>query len=343
MSYGLMKAGIRVVAALDNDPQCQETYKANHPEVDFLLEDITNLSTKKFSTETGIQRNDDEMIFIGCSPCQFWSIINGKARVNSMRKRKSRDSRNLLRDFLRFVKFYKPGFVIVENVRGMELNPDDSGLSDLLNFFKKNGYSVDKSILAFSDFGVPQKRRRFVLIASRVVLEIHLPKPIADQPKTVQQVIGDLPKIKAGETCSNDSLHRASSLTEKNLARLQMTPEGGTRSSWVNSSKLQINAYKGKPLHFFSENYGRMSWDALSPTITTKFFSIGCGRFGHPDQDRSLSLREGALLQTFPLSYKFKIEGLAPTARIIGNAVPPEFSHRLGLSIITQAKKSGVG
>lgn len=343
MSSGLMRSGIEVVAALDNDAQCQETYTANHPHVNFLLEDVTELSEKKFSNQTGIQKNDDRMIFIGCSPCQFWSVITGKSEVRSERKKTSSQSRNLLHDFLRFVKYYKPGFVIIENVRGIERNQRESGLLNLLKFLERNNYSVDSSILSCADFGVPQTRRRFILVASRVVSKIHLPEASGRRKSpTVRSAIGKLSKIKAGESDKGDALHRSPSLSDTNIARLQVTPEGGLRSGWMNKSKLMIEAYRDKPLAFFRENYGRMSWDAPAPTITTKFYALGSGRFGHPEQNRALSLREGALLQTFPKSYKFKTNGFHPTARIIGNAVPPKLACELGKSIIKQAKKAGI-
>ena len=341
MSYGLTGAGIHIVAALDNDAQCQETYEANHPGVKFLREDITKLSEAAFGEMAGVQRNDDRMIFIGCSPCQYWSVINGKAKLESERKRKSRESRNLLCDFLRFVDYYRPGFVVVENVRGMKRNPGESGLSSLLEFFDENGYKADSGVLACADFGVPQTRRRFVLVASRVVPDIQLPKPGCKQA-TVRDIIGGLPKIKAGETDPHDAWHRSPALSEINIARLRMTKEGGTRDSWMNRADLQIDAYRDKPLEFFRENYGRMSWDAPGPAITTKFFSLGCGRFGHPEQHRALSLREGALLQTFPKLYKFKTSNFASTARIIGNAVPPKFARKLGKSIVQQAQEAQV-
>ena len=248
-------------------------------------------------------------------------------------------SENILRDFLRFVEFHRPGFVVVENVLGIGRAPEESGLSALLEFFDANGYNAQKSVLACADFGVPQTRRRFVLVASRVVPGIHLPEP-GRKRATVREAIGKLPKIKAGEADPHDKLHRAPSLNGTNIARLRVTPEGGSRGGWLDRPELQINAYRDKPLEFFRENYGRMSWDIPAPTVTTKFFSLGCGRFGHPEQDRALSLREGALLQTFPKAYKFKTIGFGPTARIIGNAVPPKFARCLGKSIVAQARQA---
>ena len=332
MSWGLSKAGIRVLGALDNDPECRATYEANH-DGKFIQADITQTDESILESELGIRKNDDALLFVGCSPCQYWSVITGK--TDSKLKQKARGSRNLLHDFLRFVRHYRPGYVLVENVRGILRNPQDSGLNGLLNFFDRNGYCWKHGILDASLCNVPQTRRRYVLVASRVLSDIYLPT----EGKTISRVwnrIGKLPAIKAGEICRKDPLHRAPSLGEKNLARLRMTPEGGLRDHWAKSN-LIIPAYKGKGVSFFRENYGRMAWDSPAPTITTKFFALGCGRFGHPEQHRAISLREGAMLQTFPKSYKFKTKSFQATARLIGNAVPPALAKRIGKSLIEQA------
>lgn len=332
MSFGATRAGVSVVAAIDNDITCRETYESNHPDSKFLCEDIKEMPVEKLVAE-GIRANDDDMIFIGCSPCQFWSHINGK--TCSERKKTSRPSRDLLRDFLRFVGHFRPGWVVVENVKGITKNSEDSGLSELLAFFNKQGYKYDFKTLSFSEYGVPQTRSRFVLVASRVLKGGKVPFPDkARKVSTVRQAIGKMPKIRAGEQHSRDKLHRSANLREINLARLARTKEGCARESWAENQVLQINAYRNKDMTFFRENYGRMWWDKPAPTITTRFFSLSCGRFGHPEQNRAISLREGAALQTFPKSYKFKTKNYQDTARIIGNAVPPKFAERLFESIV---------
>ena len=337
MSRGLSDAGIDVVGALDNDPDCRATYEENHPDSKFVQADITKMKPSFLESELGIRKNDDNLLFVGCSPCQYWSIITGK--TNSERKQKAHGSRNLLRNFLAFVKHYRPGYVLVENVRGILRNPQDSGLNGLRNFFDDNGYRWKDGVLNASLCDVPQTRRRYVLVASRVLPVIHFPT----EGKTISRVrkhIGKLPAIKAGEVCRKDPLHRAAGLNEKNLARVQMTPEGGSRDYWAKSN-LIIPAYKGKDISFFRENYGRMSWDNPAPTITTRFFSLSCGRFGHPEQHRAISLREGAMLQTFPKSYKFKTKSCQAIARLIGNAVPPKLAKRIGESLMEQAANNG--
>ena len=332
MSLGAVQAGVSVVAAIDNDIKCKETYESNHPNSKFLHKDIKNMTPEDLENE-GIFANDDNMIFIGCSPCQYWSHINGKSC--SERKKTARPSRNLLKDFLHFTKDFRPGWVVVENVKGIIRNSKESGLSDLIDFFQEEEYEWDYNPLSFCKYGVPQTRSRFVLVASRVLNGKAVPFPTEEKKDaTVREAIGELEEINAGGQSTTDPLHRSAGLSEVNLARLTATKEGCARESWAKNQGLQIDAYRDKDLTFFRENYGRMWWDKPAPTITTRFFSLSCGRFGHPKQNRALSLREGALLQTFPKSYKFKTTNYQDTARIIGNAVPPEFARRLFTSIV---------
>ena len=340
MSLGMRQAGIDVVAGIDNDPVCRETYEANHPDSLFINADITTCDVRHLGKEYDIDRHDDEMIFIGCSPCQYWSVITG--RKGSERKRAARGSRNLLHDFLRFVEYYRPGFVVMENVRGIERHPKESGLQRLIDFFDDSDYRYCHRVLPTNQFGVPQTRNRFILIASRVLDSVSPPKAGKTRP-TVFDSIGNkrgLPKIRAGECDSRDKLHKSPDLSETNISRLKLTPAGGLRNHWHHCDDLQIDAYRGKSTKFFRENYGRMAWDKPAPTITTKFFAIGCGRFGHPEENRAISLREGAILQTFPKSYQFKTTGFRNTGKLIGNAVPPKFAKCIGRAIIKQWRMS---
>lgn len=348
MSLGMRQAGIDVVVGIDNDSMCRETYEANHPDSVFIDADITNYGVKRLGNECDIGRHDDEMIFIGCSPCQYWSVITG--RKGSKRKQKARGSRNLLHDFLRFVEYYRPGFVVVENVRGIERHPKESGLQKLIDFFDDSGYRYCHRVLPTNQFGVPQTRNRFILIASRVLDSVSPPEAGKIRPTVFDSIggKGGLSKIRAGECDSRDKLHKSPGLSKTNINRLKLTPAGGLRKHWHRRDDLQIDAYRGKSAEFFRENYGRMAWDKPAPTITTKFFAIGCGRFGHPEENRAISLREGAILQTFPKSYKFKTSDFASTGRLIGNAVPPKFAEHIGRSVVVQwrtylTRKHGLG
>ena len=328
MSQGLHKAGINVIGAIDNDPICEETYKANHKNSTFLPEDIKKYPVEKLEQDIpGLEKEDGKMVFIGCSPCQHWSIIRHPRTVST-------NSSNLLCYFTRFVEYYKPGFVVVENVIGIESdkNKEQSGLQNLMDILKINGYERKYKQLSCQHYGVPQTRRRFILIATRneeAKDNLKLPKR-ARKIKTVKDAFVNLKPLDQGET-DKDSLHRAAGLSKKNIRRLGKTEEGGGNHGWRNDEDLGIDTYRRH--NGFLLNYGRMHRDKPAPTITTKFFALGSGQFGHPTEDRAISLREGALLQTFPRSYKFKTTSMQNTARLIGNAVPPEFARRIGEAI----------
>jgi DNA (cytosine-5)-methyltransferase 1 len=235
-------------------------------------------------------------------------------------------------DFTRFVRYYKPGYIVIENVPGIGLKPEESGLKNFLNFLNNNNYKYDKSVVDMSKYGVPQKRVRFVLLATRNDNKIYLPNKTL-RIKTLKDIIKKLPVIKAGEQDKTKKLHRSQSLSGKNIKRLKLTPKnGGTRMAWKNNPELQIAAYQGKD-NIFRDVYGRMKWDKPASTITTRFNSISNGRFGHPSQNRAISLLEGALLQTFRKSYYFLGKTDSIIAKHIGNAVPPFFAQQLASRI----------
>ena len=332
MSFGMRQAGIRVLAGLDNDENCRDTYLANNPTARFIPADITRSETSILS-DTGVEADDDDLVFIGCSPCQYWSIINTD-------RKKSENNRNLLTHFQRFVEYYNPGYVVIENVPGIQRNAEESKLNVFTQFLQENGYGCDAGVINANFYGVPQNRKRFLLVASRVNKNIRLPLPDAAGP-VVRDFIGvenGFEKINAGHRDETDFRHSCAGLSDIMLKRLALTPkDGGTRKSWSSRADLQIETYKGRN-DCFRDVYGRMFWDKPAPTITTRFNSLSNGRFGHPEEDRAISLREGAALQTFPHSYTFCPESLATTARLIGNAVPPELARRIGL--VLQDKKS---
>lgn len=330
MSYGLTKAGIDVIAGIDIDSKCKETFETNIPAAKFIHADVKKLKTADLLKYVNIKVNDDNMIFIGCNPCHFWTIINTD-------KTKSQESRNLLMDFKRFVNYYNPGYVIVENVPGILSRKEESGLDRFVVGLERKGYKIEYKVVNLNNYGVPQNRKRFSLIATRVNDKPIFPKPIKGRQAVVEDFIGEhkgFKKIKAGNIDKTGFLHTTARLSETNLKRIKRTPKnGGTRLAWANSG-LQLNTYKKRDKNSFKDVYGRMSWGKPAPTITTKFYSLSNGRFGHPEEDRAMSLREGATLQTFPKSFVFKTNNMGGTAKIIGNAVPPEYARRIGLSIL---------
>ncbi len=327
MTYGLGLSGVEVLAGIDYDLNCKETYEFNNNKSKFIHKDITIYKPEELESELRISKNDDSMIFIGCSPCQYWSIINTN-------KDKSSESKDLLADFGKFVEYFLPGYILIENVPGIERKGNESPLKDFLTLLEKYNYKFDKDIINMNDYGVPQKRKRFSLIASRVK-EISLPEKDS-QKLVLKNIIGEkngFPKIAAGHRDTSNFFHTTAGLSETNLLRIKNTNRnGGQRKDWKDDENLQLKAYIGKDKDF-SDNYSRMSWDKPAPTITTKFCSLSNGRFGHPEEDRALSIREGATLQTFPKEYVFKVKSIGQAAKIIGNAVPPEFAKRLGKQI----------
>lgn len=327
MSYGIQQAGIPILAGIDIDNVCLETYTENIKDAKFINADIFEMKSESLQNQIKIKRNDDNLLFIGCSPCQYWSIM----RTNRV---KSEQSKNLLCEFLRFVLYYRPGYVIVENVPGILNKSKESKLENFITKLECDGYNVCYKIINLNDYGIPQSRKRFTLIANRVEKKIMFPQSKKNKPK-VKDVIGDykkFPPIPAGHKDNSDFLHSTAGLSEVNIKRLKMTPKnGGTREAWAKTD-MQLETYKNNNV-CFKDTYGRMNWDKPAPTITTKFFSISNGRFAHPEQNRPISLREGATLQTFPMDFKFKTTSIAATAKIIGNAVPPVYAEQLGKAI----------
>ena len=335
MSYGFQKAGIRVVAGIDIASECRETYESNIKGSKFIYADVKELTFVELESHVSIQKKDDSLIFIGCSPCQYWTTIKTT-------REKSKDSKDLLVDFRRFVSHYLPGFVVIENVPGLYTR-EGSPLKSFLRFLKKNGYTYRHEIVNAAHFGVPQTRKRFLLIASRVGNEVQFLEHKPGTVPTVRDFIGaekDFPKLTAGHTDTTNALHTTAGLSPKNLQRIRLTPhDGGTRLAYVNKKRLAVpSQYKNS--RTFADTYSRMFWDKPAPTITTKFVSLSNGRFGHPDQDRALSLREGAALQTFAPTYTFFGSGIASISRQIGNAVPPLLSQQIAEAVIKTYKKT---
>lgn len=332
MSYGMQKAGVKILAGIDYEPACKETYEANIKDAEFILADVFNLTAKDLQNKLNLKRNDDDLILIGCSPCQFWSIINTD-------KNKSEKSKNLLVEFRRFVEYLKPGYVVVENVPGVLRKKEESGLASFICWLKENqnGYKVHFDVHNVNEYGVAQNRKRFTLIANRVSDEEIIPLKKIGEKLTVKDVIGignGFPKINAGHKDESVFLHTVPSLSSINKERLQLVKkDGGNRFGFANNERLQLKCFIDRN-DSFKDTFGRLWWNRPAPTITTKFSSISNGRFVHPDEDRALSLREGASLQSFPKSYKFYGRSVSSIARIIGNAVPPEYAKRIGLAII---------
>lgn len=335
LTCGVKKAGINVVAGYDIDGSSKFAYERNNGSR-FILKDIKDLDDNevaKLYPRRGIK------VLMGCAPCQPFSSYNRMPREAKSRVEKM----GLLAYFGKQVLNVNPDIVSMENVPQLA---KESVFEDFTDLLKSAGYHVSWQVVYAPKYGVPQNRKRLILLASKLG-EIQLLPPEFDDPKlypTVRDAIGSLPPINAGEICPSDNLHRARKLSDINLKRIRNSIPGGTWMDWEES--LRPAAYKKASGATYKSVYGRLSWDKPSSTITTQFIGYGSGRFGHPEQDRALSLREGALLQTFPLDYKFidptlREYAVQPIAVQIGNAVPVKLGEVIGKSIVKHVYKVG--
>jgi DNA (cytosine-5)-methyltransferase 1 len=312
LTEGLHKAGFQTKLAFEIDEIASRAYKLNHKSTKVITDDIRNISTKEVKKELG-----DKTIHLlaGCPPCQGFSSIRRLNKPGPVE-----DARNeLITEFVRFVKELKPYTFMMENVPGLAL--DCSFTKALIELEKAGYYKPDWKIVNIKDYGVPQNRKRLVLVGSRLA-PLKIAEP-SKQKKTVRQVIGELPKPEN----SNDPLHQIfPSHTEEILNLIKDIPkDGGSRKDLGKDRQLKCHQKENVG---FNDVYGRLRWDDFSTTITGGCLNPSKGRFLHPEQDRCISAREASMLQSFPKSYKFPID--APKAKIalmIGNALPPEFSR----------------
>lgn len=332
-SSGLRSVGFDIVGAIDVDSDATRTFSKNFPLSHVIRDDIRSLREEQIEYMIDDQ---DVMLFSGCAPCQpFTSQLTSKPDNDPRR--------NLLLEFLRFIQYYHPDFILVENVPGIQRDNGPENLSPFSTFVREIrslGYFVDFKVIRAMDFGVPQCRRRLVLLAS-LVSDVYIPQPTHGTGllpySTVKDFIFGLPPIAAGETHIEDPDHQAARLSPLNLQRIRSTPEGGGMYDWPEELWLKSRlSYGGH-----TDVYGRLAWDRLASGLTTKCTSLSNGRFGHPDQDRALSLREAALLQTFPADFSF-CGTLASRSKQVGNAVPPAVAAALGHSIILSLQSSSI-
>ncbi|QCE32551.1 DNA cytosine methyltransferase [Acetobacteraceae bacterium] len=321
-SQGFQDAGLEILAGIDNDRDAADSYRKNFPKANFIERDITALDVG--CLQDIIKDRKEPLLFAGCAPCQpFSSQKKNKECSDDPR-------RTLLNEFARFVAHWQPEFICVENVPGIQRLKQFSPLEKFCSLLTVLGYSYEVEVVSASWFGVPQSRKRLILRASKNVNSINvLNKNFIGKEATVRDCIANLPSLKAGEVDKKDPVHQAAKLNPLNLERISSIKEGQGRRDWPEHLRLECHRnYNGH-----GDVYGRMSWDKLAPTLTTKCVSYSNGRFGHPEQNRAISAREAACLQTFPRNYKFS-GSLVSMARQIGNAVPPLMATKIAESFI---------
>lgn len=326
LTRGLESAGINVKLGIDNDPSCQYPYEKNN-NANFLKKSVDKVKASDFDH---FVKKNDIFLLAGCAPCQTFSSYNKKANAEDERWW-------LLLEFARLIEESRPELVTMENVPGLI---EQAVFVNFVGVLNGLGYEVTHTVVNCVEYGLPQNRKRLVLLASKLGKpEIISPesyrKILGPGKNTVREAISHLPVLESGKIDSSDALHQSARLSEINLKRIQASRPNGTWRDWPEA--LVAKCHRNSTGKGYGSVYGRMSMDAAAPTITTQFYGYGSGRFGHPDQDRALSLREGAILQGFPDDYEF-VEPGKPIARkvvgrLIGNAVPVNLGILIGKSL----------
>ena len=327
LSYGLHQAGISVLAGIDLDESCEFSFEKNVG-CEFVPEDISEIRGEDLIEKYWSDKNDVK-ILVGCAPCQPFSSHSHKNKERGKGKKWF-----LLNEFIRIIKETSPDIISMENVPNLK---NKEIFNDFIRSLKEEKYYVSYSVVYCPDYGIPQKRKRLVLTASKYgKLRLISPSHAPENYISTKDAIGNLPAVKAGGVCESDPLHRTTNLSEINLKRIQASRPNGTWMDWDES--LRLACHKKESGNTYRSVYGRMSWSEPSPTITTQFYNYGTGRFGHPEQDRSITIREAAILQTFPSDYIFYKEekdiSMSKLGTHIGNAVPVKLGYVIGKSII---------
>lgn len=326
LTHGLQLSGLNVVAGFDIENSCRFAYESNN-NARFVLRDIAQV--------TGEELNNyfipnTVKILVGCAPCQPFSNYSLRYNKNGRKDNKWQ----LLYYFSDLVEDVLPEIISMENVPQLS---HEKIFEDFLQQLQALGYHYSWQIVNCANYGVPQRRKRLVLLASRLGnIELIPPRFDEDHYLTVRDAIGNLPILEDGATDPLDPLHRASKLSKLNKMRIRQSVPGGSWNDW--DENLKLPCHKKNTGKSYRSVYGRMEWDKPSPTITTQYYGYGNGRFGHPEQNRAISMREGALLQSFPANYQFLDPNHQESNRSIGvhigNAVPVELGRAIGISIL---------
>ncbi len=322
LTQGLKAAGIDVRLGIDLDPACEYPFSFNNG-TRFLKKSIQDLTPFDLLQEWKDARFS---LLAGCAPCQPFSLY-------SQGKTDESDGRwNLLAEFQRLVIRTKPTLVTMENVPRLA---EQAIFAKFVNALEAEKYHVSAKTVNSADYGVPQQRERLVLLASKLGPIELIPPTHSKRQRTVRDAISNLPPLTAGAEHETDPLHQTATLSETNLLRIQASKPGGTWRDW--DPNLVAACHRRRTGKTYPSVYGRMTWDNPAPTMTTQFFGFGNGRFGHPEQDRAISLREGAIIQSFPKSYRFVKPGqpihMKTLGRLIGNAVPVKLGEAIGRSL----------
>jgi DNA (cytosine-5)-methyltransferase 1 len=325
LTYGLNKSGIKVVAGVDVDEKCKFAYEENNGAM-FICKSIKEITSKEILKLYPAQ---SLKVLVGCAPCQPFS-----KHTHKKKDRETDEDWGLLYYFLKLIKEVEPLVVSMENVPQITKH---KVFPDFVEGLESMKYNVNWQNAYCQNYGIPQNRTRLVLLASKLGgIKLIAPTHKPENYKTVKMAIGKLEPIEAGTSSRKDRLHKSATLTEVNTKRIRQSKPGRSWRDW--DENLRADCHCKQSGRTYCSVYARMEWNKPSPTITTQFFNFGTGRFGHPEQDRAISIREGAILQTFPRRYKF-IPSHSPVelkrlGRYIGNAVPVRLGVIIGKSVI---------
>lgn len=334
LSHGLKLAGLDVVAGVDSDKTCRYAFEKNNGG-QFIHRDIARFTVKELRELFG---EAPIRVLVGCAPCQPYSSLNRQ-------KLSAKDARRRwypMYRFLTLVKRVMPEIVSMENVPDLLDAQKYPVFGEFVRTLEALDYKVSFKKVDASKYGVPQRRNRLVLLASRLGPIALIGETHSHKVPTVKEAIGRLPRLSDGKAHHSDPLHRASKLSDTNKRRILATPkDGGSATSWP--IHLVPKCYRRRSgRSYMATVYGRMRWDDPAPTMTTQFMTLGTGRFGHPTQNRAISLREAAIFQSFPDNYEFAPGNeitVKHTARHIGNAVPVLLGRAIGESIVEHLRK----
>ncbi len=327
LTRGLLNAGINVLAGVDNDESLRKTYASNNAPSCFVNNDINDINIRGIREVFNIQQSD-VTLYAACTPCQPFSTLS---------RLKGKDERKyLLLTFANIVKECPPDFILVENVPGLNNGYGKEIYNKFLKVLEECGYSEPaEDLLDAKHFGIPQTRKRFILLASRQgPITLPIPQTNPNQFVTVGECIKDYPEIADGEESQDYPNHVTRKLQPHHKRIVAAVPKDGGSRQDVTDTSILLKCHQRKP-NAHRDVFGRMAWDKPGPTLTSRCVDIYSGRFTHPDQDRGISLREAAALQTFSDDYEFFGASISGIARQIGNAVPVKLAEQLGKSIIS--------
>jgi DNA (cytosine-5)-methyltransferase 1 len=343
LTHGLLDKGFNVSAGIDLDKSCEYAFVQNNKGAKFYPYDVSELSVEQLEN---LFPKDKKKILVGCAPCQPFSLYNKKRKnISDIIENQDDNKWKLLDAFADLIIATQPEVISMENVMSLRIFDNGSVLQNFRDKLEKNDYKVSVFDVNVQDYGIPQRRKRLVLFGTKHKTKIKLIDPTHSKGNyvTVKQALKGIPKLENGGTNPKDKLHHCRLLGDLNLRRIKATREGGFWREW--SEDLQLACHKKEGGKSFRSVYGRMSWEDVAPTMTTYCIGLGNGRFGHPEEDRAISLREAAIFQDFPRNYDFIDPNVqfsaSALARQIGNAVPVGLGRVIGESIKKHLEEYG--